>query len=454
MIGQARGYRSLKLALAMSVVVSLVSMAPPASSAAESKPTVLGVVTQGQYQTDLQDFASEAGRYPAMYQLFWALDHAAYSWPNSWATPMLRALKNTGGTTAYVEITTSNLSALNNGQQDAYLNGMAKNVADFLKESPSNRILIAPLPEMNLAGHAWGGTPGAFKTAYARIRQAFLNQGVGKSQIRFVFAPLGVTDSSGLEDYYPGDQLVDIIGFSKFNKNNPWQDYHDAFQKHIDGLQRYVSRSKPILVSQTGSVTTGGNRDVWLDDMFTKLKADEQVIGAIYYSRIGDNDYRVLANGQLDNAFSNGYQGWSDPGQLSWVFDGRMDAWVQDRAVRFASRFSDTWGHTFEADIEWLADQGITAGCNPPANSRFCPDDYVTRGAMAAFLVRALGYNSNGGGNLFTDDNGHTFEADIDKLGTAGVTAGCNPPANSRFCPDDYVTRGAMAAFLHRALGG
>jgi hypothetical protein len=73
---------------------------------------------------------------------------------------------------------------------------------------------------------------------------------------------------------------------------------------------------------------------------------------------------------------------------------------------------------------------------------------------MAAFLVRALGYNNTGSGNLFTDDNGHTFETDIDKLGTAGVTQGCNPPTNSRFCPDDYVTRGAMAAFLHRALGG
>ncbi|RLE22643.1 MAG: hypothetical protein DRJ50_07320, partial [Actinobacteria bacterium] len=59
----------------------------------------------------------------------------------------------------------------------------------------------------------------------------------------------------------------------------------------------------------------------------------------------------------------------------------------------------------------------------------------------------------DGGGDLFTDDNDSIFEADIDRLGTAGVTRGCNPPTNTRFCPNANVTRAQMAAFLHRALG-
>ena len=73
---------------------------------------------------------------------------------------------------------------------------------------------------------------------------------------------------------------------------------------------------------------------------------------------------------------------------------------------------------------------------------------------MAAFLVRALKYTDNGGGDLFVDDDGSIFEHDIDCLGTAGVTKGCNPSdGNIKFCPDKNVTRGQMAAFLHRALG-
>jgi LmbE family N-acetylglucosaminyl deacetylase len=113
----------------------------------------------------------------------------------------------------------------------------------------------------------------------------------------------------------------------------------------------------------------------------------------------------------------------------------------------------DLGSSAFLSDIIWLADAGITRGCNPPTNDRFCPNDYVTRGQMAAFLVRFLGLTDIGGGDLFLDDDGLVFESDIDKLAVGGITLGCNPPANDRFCPNDYVTRGQMAAFLVRALG-
>ena len=115
--------------------------------------------------------------------------------------------------------------------------------------------------------------------------------------------------------------------------------------------------------------------------------------------------------------------------------------------------FTDDDGNVFENAIEWLYAQGITQGCNPPTNDHFCPNDFVTRGQMAAFLVRALHYTAGGNTNYFIDDNGHVFEGAINKLRTAGVTQGCNPPVNNRYCPNEFVTRGQMAAFLVRAFG-
>ena len=115
-----------------------------------------------------------------------------------------------------------------------------------------------------------------------------------------------------------------------------------------------------------------------------------------------------------------------------------------------ANPFIDDDGHVFENAIEWLAAEGITQGCNPPVNNRFCPNDRVTRGQMAAFLVRAQGYTAIAG-DFFSDDNGSVFENAINRLATAGVTQGCNPPANTRYCPTAFVTRGQMAAFLVRA---
>jgi S-layer homology domain len=128
-------------------------------------------------------------------------------------------------------------------------------------------------------------------------------------------------------------------------------------------------------------------------------------------------------------------------------------AFVSDpvEAIVLHGYFTDDDGSIFEADIDAIASAGITKGCNPPANTAFCPDDHVTRGQMAAFLRRGLALPTSTT-NYFTDDKGSIFEADINALAAAGITKGCNPPTNTHYCPDDHVTRGQMAAFLRRAL--
>ena len=101
--------------------------------------------------------------------------------------------------------------------------------------------------------------------------------------------------------------------------------------------------------------------------------------------------------------------------------------------------------------MEALAAAGITEGCNPPANDRFCPDRLVTRGSVAAFLVRAIGL-PDAAGDTFTDDDGSVFEDEIEALAAAGITEGCTP-AGDLYCPDEPVTRNQMADLLERALG-
>jgi SpoIID/LytB domain protein len=114
--------------------------------------------------------------------------------------------------------------------------------------------------------------------------------------------------------------------------------------------------------------------------------------------------------------------------------------------------FTDDDSRPFEDDINKIAALGITKGCNPPANDRFCPDSTVTRGQIAAFLVRAWHLTDPGPGDWFIDDNRSVFEGDIDRLATVGMTKGCNPPTNDRYCPDRDVTRAETASFLARAL--
>ncbi len=107
--------------------------------------------------------------------------------------------------------------------------------------------------------------------------------------------------------------------------------------------------------------------------------------------------------------------------------------------------FDDDNGVTGEASINRMAKAGITGGCG---ERRYCPSRTVTRGEMAAFLVRALALPPPVEPDHFVDDDGSMFEAAIDSLFEAGITTGCGP---DRYCPSSSVTRGQMTAFLFRA---
>jgi hypothetical protein len=107
--------------------------------------------------------------------------------------------------------------------------------------------------------------------------------------------------------------------------------------------------------------------------------------------------------------------------------------------------FTDDETTAHEGDINRLAEAGITGGC---ASGRFCPKASVTREQMASFLARAFDL-PRAAADFFGDDNSSQHEGDINRVAQAGITGGC---ASNRYCPTSTVTREQMAAFLHRAL--
>ncbi len=112
--------------------------------------------------------------------------------------------------------------------------------------------------------------------------------------------------------------------------------------------------------------------------------------------------------------------------------------------------FVDDDASPHQANIEILAEAGITVGCNPPDNNMFCPGDPVTRAQMATFLTRALDL-PEASIDYFRDDESSTHESGINSLAAAEISSGCNQ-ANTNYCPGDHVTRAQMASFLVRAL--
>lgn len=113
------------------------------------------------------------------------------------------------------------------------------------------------------------------------------------------------------------------------------------------------------------------------------------------------------------------------------------------------NHFTDDNGNKYEASINAFAAAGITRGCNPPTNTKFCPGDYATRGQMMAFFNRSTGSWKEPTKDYFNDDNGHIFEHDINTMAENKITYGC---AVNKFCPDNFVTVDQLNSFMARSV--
>lgn len=135
------------------------------------------------------------------------------------------------------------------------------------------------------------------------------------------------------------------------------------------------------------------------------------------------------------------------------VTRGQMASFISralDLPAATSDYFTDDETSTHQDNINRLREAGVTLGCDA-SGVLYCPDASVSRAQMGSFLARALELPESTT-DWFTDDDGNTHEANINRIADAAVTFGCDA-ATSLYCPDDPVLRDQMASFLARALG-
>ncbi len=131
--------------------------------------------------------------------------------------------------------------------------------------------------------------------------------------------------------------------------------------------------------------------------------------------------------------------------------DGAGKVYVRLTDGNYVGRFVDDDGNFHEANIEAIAFAGLTNGCDPPANDRYCPSELVSRASMAAFLIRAIGedVSSVPYHGYFADvPAGQWYTPYVERLYELGIATGYG---DHTYRPDRSVSRAEMAAFLVRA---
>jgi hypothetical protein len=121
--------------------------------------------------------------------------------------------------------------------------------------------------------------------------------------------------------------------------------------------------------------------------------------------------------------------------------------------------FSDVpQAYLYHGAIEKIVRAAITTGCG---GGKYCPNDPVTRDAMAKFLLVAKNgsaFNPPAAtGNVFCDVSTSTLLSKwIEEMKAESITSGCQTGACGKpdYCPTGVVTRDGMAKFLLLARNG
>lgn len=133
-----------------------------------------------------------------------------------------------------------------------------------------------------------------------------------------------------LEDYYPGDEYVDMMGLSLYNwgrgRPESWarfKSFYELFDnRSSDIYARLRSYSKPIFIDEVGTTAVDfkgpwsfdkvvhayeddfGRKDYWIAQMREEIKKFPEIVGAMYFNRDKTRGFTL---------------GRTIPGELDWA---------------------------------------------------------------------------------------------------------------------------------------
>lgn len=125
----------------------------------------------------------------------------------------------------------------------------------------------------------------AFKTAWEQFVEMARWMGLDETMILFCWAP-NDTGWLDLEDWYPGDFYVDIVGGSAYNwggifPNEPYETFTQLADRYVTDIRGFTG--KPIVITQTGCVNDGRSA-AWLDDAVYYTDTYTNIEGFIWFS--------------------------------------------------------------------------------------------------------------------------------------------------------------------------
>lgn len=188
------------------------------------------------------------------------------------------------------------------GLHDNYIRSFALSIKKF-----GNRVIIRFAHEMNGNWYPWGNKSSEFVKAYRHIVSIFESENVTNVQWMWCInaESVPVTPIENVKDFYPGDDVVDLIGIDGLNfgttqEESTWRTFEEIFKPAYNYLQQY---DKPIVIAETASSEIGGSKAEWVKGMFTSLPKYPKVTEIIWFNISKETDWPINSSDSSLEAF-------------------------------------------------------------------------------------------------------------------------------------------------------
>ncbi|NNF11458.1 MAG: hypothetical protein HKN74_14365 [Acidimicrobiia bacterium] len=277
-----------------------------------------------------------AGRFHSIYE--------NNSWPQSTYWTLEEAWEAQSTPFSNLQFTET-AAVIASGSLDSQITVWAEEVRDWLDQGGGRSLIIAPLQEMNGSWVNYGMDPTNFKLAYSKIRTIVESTVTDPDMVRWAFAPNGWSEEPySIADYYPGDGIVDLITLSTYNfgdhpGSNGWMNPPLSIGQWVDEVRDTIpgATDKPMLLSQTASVSSGGDKNQWIRDMFTEVQEDPNLVGFIYFN-IDENSFNPDRDWKFwqNDVEYPGYWGFEDGMRRSTTgYQWPLTNWFQPGPLNF-----------------------------------------------------------------------------------------------------------------------
>jgi beta-mannanase len=223
---------------------------------------------------------------------------------NAGETPVITWMSDdfTTGTDVYP------LQQIAAGVFDSYV----KSWADGLR-AVHHRVLLRFDHEMNGNWSQWstgvlGQTPADYVAAWRHVHDVFAAEGA--TNVSWVWSPNVVyTGSTALSLLYPGDAYVDLVGLDGYNwgpvdQFHTWQSFAQVFLPTLSQVEALSRR--PVMVSEVGCTTVGGDKAQWITDMFATLRSTPAITALVWFNEDKEQDWRIDSSPATTAAFKAG----------------------------------------------------------------------------------------------------------------------------------------------------